>query len=163
MPNTYTYTKGLAEQICNDYKDQLPISIFRPSIVISTEKEPVPGWIDNFNGPVGIVIGGGTGLLRSIMGTGEEVLNCISVDIAIKGMIVSSWISAHRQHFGIKKDNLEIYNSARYNESVRRIIENGRYLSKYFPLNQSLWIPTGIPTTCKFYYTFRVSIQLIRS
>lgn len=49
MPNTYTFTKALAEQVIDDHKEQLPLLIFRPSIVISSMKEPFPGWIDNFN------------------------------------------------------------------------------------------------------------------
>lgn len=32
QPNTYTFTKSLAEHVANDYKDQLPILIYRPSI-----------------------------------------------------------------------------------------------------------------------------------
>lgn len=36
MPNTYTFTKALAEQVVDDHKDELPLTLFRPSIVIST-------------------------------------------------------------------------------------------------------------------------------
>jgi fatty acyl-CoA reductase len=36
MPNTYTFTKALAEQIVADEKDELPLVLFRPSIVISS-------------------------------------------------------------------------------------------------------------------------------
>jgi nucleoside-diphosphate-sugar epimerase len=50
-PNSYVYTKGLAEQICESYKNQIPITIVRPSIVVGTELEPIEGWNDNFNGP----------------------------------------------------------------------------------------------------------------
>lgn len=49
-PNTYTFTKGLAEQAVRDFSDRLPIVIYRPSIVVSSLDEPMPGWIDNFNG-----------------------------------------------------------------------------------------------------------------
>lgn len=49
MPNTYTFTKALAEQIIDDHKDELPLVMFRPSIVISTMKEPFPGWIGNLS------------------------------------------------------------------------------------------------------------------
>lgn len=49
-PNTYTFTKGLAEQAVKDYSDHLPVVIYRPSIVVSSLDEPMPGWIDNFNG-----------------------------------------------------------------------------------------------------------------
>lgn len=50
-PNSYVYTKALAEQICESYKDQIPITIVRPSIVVGSEAEPIGGWNDNFNGP----------------------------------------------------------------------------------------------------------------
>lgn len=32
FPNTYCFTKNLAESLVNDYRDKLPIGIFRPSI-----------------------------------------------------------------------------------------------------------------------------------
>lgn len=31
-PNTYTFTKSLAEQVINDHRDRLNVSIYRPSI-----------------------------------------------------------------------------------------------------------------------------------
>ena len=40
LPNTYTYTKGLAEYILMKEAGDLPISIFRPSIVGAAVKEP---------------------------------------------------------------------------------------------------------------------------
>ena len=57
FPNTYTFTKSMAEQVVNDYKHKVPLVIFRPSIVIAAMREPVPGWVDNFNGPVGLLVG----------------------------------------------------------------------------------------------------------
>lgn len=50
-PNTYTFTKNLAEHVAKDFKDRIPLVLFRPSIVISSMIEPFPGWVDNFNGP----------------------------------------------------------------------------------------------------------------
>ena len=52
-PNTYTYTKALAEQILEIERGDIPLAIVRPSIVTAAEKEPQPGWIDNLNGPTG--------------------------------------------------------------------------------------------------------------
>ena len=52
-PNTYTFTKALAEQAVKENASDLPLSIFRPSIVVAAAKEPMPGWIDNLNGPTG--------------------------------------------------------------------------------------------------------------
>jgi alcohol-forming fatty acyl-CoA reductase len=43
MPNTYVFSKNLAEHVSEDYKEKLPVVLFRPSIVISSMKEPFPG------------------------------------------------------------------------------------------------------------------------
>jgi len=52
-PNTYTYTKALAEQLLEKECGDIPLAIVRPSIVTAAAKEPLPGWIDNLNGPTG--------------------------------------------------------------------------------------------------------------
>ena len=41
MPNTYTFTKKLAESLIVSEGEGLPIAIVRPSIVTATWKEPV--------------------------------------------------------------------------------------------------------------------------
>lgn len=64
QPNTYTFTKSLSEQCIEEKQDDLPMIIFRPSIVISSISEPMPGWIDNYNGPVGLLVGCGFGINR---------------------------------------------------------------------------------------------------
>lgn len=40
-PNTYTYTKSIAEYLLKEGGGSLPIAIFRPSIVGSTYQEPI--------------------------------------------------------------------------------------------------------------------------
>jgi len=53
-PNTYTYTKCLAEDYVRSNSKGLPLAVFRPAIVIPTYREPIKGWIDNMYGPTGI-------------------------------------------------------------------------------------------------------------
>ena len=54
-PNTYTYTKAIAETLVfQECKDLIPCAIIRPSIVGASWREPFPGWIDNFNGPTAL-------------------------------------------------------------------------------------------------------------
>lgn len=50
-PNTYTYTKRLAEILVRDEynKGTLPVSIVRPSIVCPAFKDPLPGWVNTCN------------------------------------------------------------------------------------------------------------------
>lgn len=66
FPNTYTFTKNLAEDYVRTHAQGLPCVVFRPAIVIPTSREPVVGWIDNHFGPTGIIVGVGAGLLRVI-------------------------------------------------------------------------------------------------
>ncbi len=49
-PNTYTFTKSIAEALVASYSRELPVAIVRPSIIGSTWKGPIAGWVDNFNG-----------------------------------------------------------------------------------------------------------------
>ncbi|XP_021712516.1 putative fatty acyl-CoA reductase CG5065 [Aedes aegypti] len=91
LPNTYVFTKSLAEHIINDYRDRLPLILFRPSIVISSMRDPIPGWIDNFNGPVGLLVGSGIGLCRTMYCDPNNVADYTPVDVCIKAMIVAAW------------------------------------------------------------------------
>lgn len=48
MPNTYVFSKHLAEHVAHDYKDRLPLVMLRPSVVIGAMKDPLPGSIHDF-------------------------------------------------------------------------------------------------------------------
>lgn len=91
MPNTYVFSKNLAEHVVKDYKDKVPLALFRPSIVISSMKEPFPGWVDNFNGPVGILVGSGIGITRTMYCDPNNVADFTPVDVCIKAMIIAAW------------------------------------------------------------------------
>jgi len=41
-PNTYTFTKSLAEHVLSQKARDLPVAIFRPSIIGASLKEPIP-------------------------------------------------------------------------------------------------------------------------
>nr|XP_032525565.1 uncharacterized protein LOC116776470 [Danaus plexippus plexippus] len=58
-PNTYSYTKAITEDLVAEFSSKFPIAIGRPSIVTASWKEPMPGWVDNINGPTGLLMGSG--------------------------------------------------------------------------------------------------------
>ncbi|XP_037813455.1 putative fatty acyl-CoA reductase CG8306 [Lucilia sericata] len=90
-PNTYTFTKNLSEQIIQEYSSKLPISILRPSIVINALKEPVPGWIDNMNGPLGAMVGLSVGILPMSYCNANMEMDCIPVDVVTKLTVVAGY------------------------------------------------------------------------
>jgi len=93
-PNTYTFTKALAENVLLTEGAGLPIVIIRPSIVTAAWKEPFPGWVDNFNGATGVLAGAGAGLMRTLLCKRDCVADMIPVDVCINLMCVLGWKAA---------------------------------------------------------------------
>nr|XP_044995431.1 fatty acyl-CoA reductase 2 isoform X2 [Jaculus jaculus] len=96
-PNTYTYTKALGEMVIQQEGGNLNIAIIRPSIVGPSWQEPFPGWVDNLNGPSGMIIATGKGFLRSIRATPMAVADLIPVDMVVNLTLAAGWYTAvHR-------------------------------------------------------------------
>eukprot|EP00118_Oscarella_pearsei_P026103 m.309396 g.309396 ORF g.309396 m.309396 type:complete len:518 (+) comp46321_c0_seq1:89-1642(+) len=93
-PNTYTYSKCLAEYVLVQDGSQLPFAIFRPSIVGASWKEPTPGWIDNMNGPSGLFVAAGKGVLRVMKMSSEAIADIVPVDTCINMMLCIGWYTS---------------------------------------------------------------------
>lgn len=107
-PNTYTFTKALAEYLVQQEAGDLNIAIVRPSIVGASWKEPFPGWIDNFNGPSGIFIAAGKGILRTMRASNDAVADLVPVDVVINTTLSAAWFSGSQRHHRPK--NIPVYN-----------------------------------------------------
>lgn len=94
MPNTYTYTKKMAESLLVHEGIDMPLAIVRPSIVTATWKEPLQGWVDNYNGPSGLYIATGKGFLRSMFGTSNCVADLTPIDLPVNVLISVAWYTA---------------------------------------------------------------------
>lgn len=51
----------------------------------------MPGWVDSLNGPIGVVVAAGKGLIRSMLVAEEFTAEVIPVDIAINAIIAIAW------------------------------------------------------------------------
>lgn len=87
-PNTYTYTKRLAEILVRDEYKNIPVCIVRPSIVTPAVFEPLPGWVDSLNGTVGIIYASAKGVLRSMIVNPNGMFEMIPVDTAINALLL---------------------------------------------------------------------------
>ncbi|XP_015116093.1 putative fatty acyl-CoA reductase CG5065 [Diachasma alloeum] len=163
FPNTYTFTKRLAEQVVSDYSHAIPCVIFRPSIVVSSLEEPMPGWIDNFNGPVGMLIGGGKGILRILFGDQHLNADFIPVDIATKAMLTASW---KRGLIPITADpSVHVYNCASADVksvSFEELNNMGMRVIDKYPLEGNVWRPGAFHTKSKtVYYLLVLLLHLL--
>lgn len=53
-------------------------------------QDPLPGWIDNINGPAGLLIAAGKGVLRSMYCNSQRYADFLPVDIAVNALILGS-------------------------------------------------------------------------
>lgn len=54
----------------------------------------MPGWVDNLNGPIGILAAGGKGVLRSVLCKADYTAEAVPVDFAINAAIAIAWKTA---------------------------------------------------------------------
>jgi len=59
--------------------------------VIPIWKEPLPGWTDNINGPTGLLIGAGKGVIRTMYCDNKGYADYLPVDITVNGIILLTW------------------------------------------------------------------------
>lgn len=85
MPYTCKQSKYNNEMTVNDYY----LKSF--SLVSPAWNEPCQGWVDSLNGPIGIMVGGAKGVIRTMLCNGEHRSEVIPVDIAINGLIAIAY------------------------------------------------------------------------
>lgn len=57
-------------------------------------KEPLPGWIDNFYGPIGASVATYLGLLHVGVHLPNTVLDMIPIDYVVNSILASTWDTA---------------------------------------------------------------------
>ena len=141
-PNTYTFTKALAEQYVKEKKGNLPVAIARPSIVTATWKEPCVGWVDSINGPGGASLLGSLGIARTMYFNPNNKSDLIPVDIVSNALITIAWYTGTKE-----RENLKVYNitSGDANPiSWKEYLEWGREMAIEKPSNRVVRPPAKV-------------------
>ncbi|XP_037042856.1 putative fatty acyl-CoA reductase CG5065 [Bradysia coprophila] len=140
-PNTYTFTKALAEHLILKEAGSLPVTVVRPSIVVACYNEPTPGWLDSYSGPNSLISAVGNGLLHTIICEGDFIGDVIPVDFVVNMMIAAAWRTATTN-----TRDMIVYNCVNgkrqpitwreiMNKSVTHLIQH--------PLENAIWYPTA--------------------
>ncbi|CAG9576938.1 unnamed protein product [Danaus chrysippus] len=122
-PNTYTFTKALAEKELRENSKNIPLGIFRPAIVTSTLKEPLKCWLDNMYGPTGVAVGTATGMLRTVQCDKSVTADLVPVDSVVNCLIVAAY-NVHREFVKSPPQEPPIFN---YVSSVENRITWGDF------------------------------------
>ncbi|KQS63159.1 putative fatty acyl-CoA reductase CG5065 isoform X2 [Drosophila erecta] len=157
-PNTYTYSKRLAELLVRDHYESMPVIIARPSIVSPAAYEPLPGWVDNLNGPTGLMIGCGKGVIRSVLVNQENKAEVIPVDYAINGLIVIPYEFNKQAKRPADVPVYNITNADHRKMTMGTVVEMSKRINKQIPFNAGLWYPDPCVTTNTLYHNFNVAM-----
>ncbi|CAD1476640.1 unnamed protein product [Heterotrigona itama] len=156
-PNTYTFSKRLSEKLIADEYPNLPCSIARPSIVTPALAEPLPGWVDNLNGPVGLMVGAGKGVIRSMLCNGRYHAEVIPVDLAINALIAIAYRTAI---VNVKQTaNIPVYNitqSGILPITWGEVLGKGKKIAYQYPFEGQIWYPSGDIHDSKFLHNLIV-------
>ncbi|KAF9819442.1 hypothetical protein SFRURICE_000530, partial [Spodoptera frugiperda] len=91
-PNTYSFTKALAEELLRINSKELPVSVIRPAVVVCARREPYAGWIDlsSVFGPSGITLGCMMGVIHSLQSVQDIRIDFVPVDYVNNTAIVAA-------------------------------------------------------------------------
>jgi thioester reductase-like protein len=96
-PNTYTFTKSLAESLIAKYGADLPIAVARPAIVETSLSRPFPGWNEGINTSASLSYLLGT-YFRQLPSNQRKRLDLIPVDAVCRGMTLIAAALLERRH-----------------------------------------------------------------
>lgn len=96
-PNTYTFTKSLAESLVAKYGAGLPIAIVRPAIVETSVAKPFRGWNEGINTSASLSYLLGTSF-RQLPSNERKRLDIIPVDAVCAGMTLIGAALVERRH-----------------------------------------------------------------
>ena len=96
-PNTYTYTKSLAESLIAKHGNGLPIAVVRPAIVETSVEKPFRGWNEGINTSAALSYLLGT-TFRQLPSNERKRLDMIPVDAVCAGMTLIAAALVERRH-----------------------------------------------------------------
>lgn len=60
-------------------------------LVMGSWQEPLPGWVNNMYGPIGIIIGTGLGIIHAIYVKMNLITDVVPIDLTANCIIAASW------------------------------------------------------------------------
>ncbi|KAF9410832.1 hypothetical protein HW555_010213, partial [Spodoptera exigua] len=143
-PNTYTFTKSIAEEVVRSRAGDMPTCIIRPAVVISSYREPVPGWADASCafGASGLILGPATGLIHAIYASNDVKFSLVPVDYVNNAILAAAWHTAKKE-----TNDIQIYS-----------VSSARNLFHWEPISSKIRdIGKVLPTPLAVWYTFIIN------
>ncbi|XP_001601942.1 putative fatty acyl-CoA reductase CG5065 [Nasonia vitripennis] len=152
QPNTYAFTKALSEELVR--RCGLPAGVARPSIVIGSYKEPDRGWVDNMNGPTGLMIGASKGVIRTMLCNSDYYVDIMPCDMAVNATIALAWkVGLEQPEVPVVINLTESHDNPM---TWKYALETGKKHALANPFSGPLWYPGGGFTRSKLLHFISV-------
>src|SRR2546425_6316126 len=88
-PDVYTFSKALGERAVEQLaaREELALSIVRPSIIESALERPYPGWIEGFKMAEPIILAYGRGAIPEFPAIPDGIIDIIPIDLVVNAMM----------------------------------------------------------------------------
>ncbi|KAJ3641743.1 hypothetical protein Zmor_028222 [Zophobas morio] len=153
-PNNYAFSKCLSEDLIKNSLTEIPAAIIRPSVVTNTINDPVPGWINNYHGFVGVAAAGYVGGMQNLYGKKEKKVYLVPADFVSNCILAAAWETANSK-------SVKVFNCVGKSLSLERLINGLNSLYWKFPSMKCLWYPHIVIIQNKFWYDVKAYWTLI--
>ncbi|XP_061387896.1 putative fatty acyl-CoA reductase CG8306 [Musca vetustissima] len=164
FPNTYSFTKNLTESLVNDFRHELPLAIYRPSIVIQSVAEPEPGFPTGFVGAMAIFLAYAAGIMKGVPTTPDIRLDVAPQDLVVKHLLYYTMKTAMIYDDQRRPQDIPIYHTVSSTHSDITIKEHLELVKKFNIIYDSAFeknvlIPGAIVTDNRALYKIVFFIQ----
>jgi hypothetical protein len=119
-PNTYTFTKSMAERTLKKRKPaDMPCLIIRPSIIQAAIKEPLPGWTDTLSAAGGLSLAGSVGVLEFVYSKEYNIADIVPVDYVCNAILVGTALEANKPGLTVCHSSTSHVNPITWGEYLR--------------------------------------------
>jgi 1-acyl-sn-glycerol-3-phosphate acyltransferase len=169
-PNTYTWTKNLAEHLLVQRRGDVPLLFVRPSIISSSWQYPVPGWIDSLAAFAGFVSLIGAGYLRTVVADPSTRLDVVPVDVVADRILSCLDGTFPGEDGNVARSDARILHAVAGVENCPRVDEAAEGIESFFrsrPIQRWPKVtyigPAGLPFRTREMVDHRIPGRLVRS
>lgn len=95
FPNTYSFSKNMAEHVLGKRRGNLRLAILRPSSILACHSQPFPGWVDSIGTAGGLHVPMGMGLSDTFNLRPKPYSNTVvPCDLCCNGILVTAMKAA---------------------------------------------------------------------
>jgi fatty acyl-CoA reductase len=88
-PDPYPMSKAWAEQLLEQRRGSVPVSIVRPAILASTHTEPQPGWLTGLRMADPLIVAMGRASLSAFPGDRNSAIDLVPCDLAVNAILAA--------------------------------------------------------------------------